>query len=113
MLKLNLATHDVAQAILEGLRSEVICGATVGQHFLKTPRPVTDARKDSVIEAQEMKSKIPTRVLPAHDHPSGELHHVVVDAQGHVSAGCVAVYEMAVLVRQHSAKRILIEVIKD
>src|SRR5262249_54066444 len=112
VLEFHIPANHMAQAFLKRLRAVVDGGDAVRHHFLQARGTVADATEDEMIQPQKLEGQIIPDRLAVSGKRYRELDHVVVDAQGGVATGCIAVAEMAVFVRQHSTKGTLLEVVE-
>src|SRR5919206_1213452 len=113
VMKFHTLPHHVGQSFLESEWSIHQCCDTISKHLLQSSSAIANATKYEVIDAQEVKGDIQHMCLFLYDHRMRKLHHVVIDSDRYVAARCVAMREVPVLVGQHCAKSVLLEIVKN
>ena len=111
-MELDTFTDDVSQSLFESEWSILERRYTISKHLLQSSSAMTDPTKYKVVDTQELEGDIPPVGLASSDHRMRKLQHVVVDSDGDVTTCCVAMREVSVLVGQHGAKPVLLEIVE-
>src|SRR6185369_6157595 len=112
VMKLDTLADDVRQSLFESEWSILERRYTISKHLLQSSSAMADAAKYEVVDAQELEGDIPPVGLARSDHCMRKLHHVVIDFDCYVTACCVAMCEVPVLVGQYGAKPVLLEIVE-